>query len=71
MSKPEPVEYKLRCWEIIYNSTYYESSQATGTQHYKAIITWEAKAGDNKDTSYESECFVTFQEAKKWIDKQL
>jgi len=71
MSKPESVEYRLSSWEIIYNSSYYESSRATGTQHYKAIITWKAEVGDKKDTSYESECFLAFKEAKKWIDKQL
>lgn len=71
MSKPEPIEYNLDYWNITYSRTYYESSQATGTQHFQANIYWKAVVGDKKTTERQTENFVTFDKSKKWVEEQV
>lgn len=79
MSKPKPIEYVLNSWSIIYNEVYFDASAKTGELHYQANIRYLAKlppdrsfenrprSDDHNDKKY----FQTFEEAKKWIDKEL
>jgi hypothetical protein len=71
MSKPAPVEYLLHHWEITYSSQYYESSRQTGEQHYMAIIKYVAAIDGKNVPHLDQKHFVTFEEAKAWIDKEL
>lgn len=70
MSKPKPIEYELDEWGITFSSQYWESSKATGTQYYQAFIYWKPRISVGVDRTSERKNFVTFLDAKKWIDEQ-
>lgn len=72
MPRPQPIKYTLKEWTITYSSQYYESSRATGTLYYKAMVIWESETPNKeKLLSNNVGTFRTFDEAKEWIDKEI
>ena len=68
MPRPEPKQYSVDNWTIKYSSTYYDSSHATGTQHFRAEIVWTAKYGNgHEDIIKEDKDFVELKDAHVWI----
>lgn len=71
MSKPQAIEYKLIRWDITWDGQYFESSAATGTQHYQATIVYRASVGEKTDNRYIRQNFEAFDEAKSWIEREI
>lgn len=71
MSRPKPIEFYVRWWDITFQQQYFDSSAATGECHYKANISYIAKQEDKSFTKDVHEIFTTFEKAKAWIDKEL
>jgi hypothetical protein len=71
MSKPSPIEFRVRWWTITYQAVYYESNRA-GTYHFRADISYIADLPNNKITTTDIyNTFTSFEDAKTWIDQEL
>lgn len=74
MSKPDPIHYVLHSWEMRFSNA---KGSLVSERRYEVKILWEAIVpsgrgyGSEVLTSREDKSFMTFDEAKEWIDAQL
>lgn len=78
MSKPTPIEYHLKSWNITYHPDHYcEDGSMIYRGHYIVNVIWDTEkpkeghwSTDTNNASYSYKKFKTLNEAMKYIEQE-